>query len=257
MNIGEEILIDYLSGELDAGQRLEVEKALEQSESLRTELAFLKALRGDIEELPPYQPSSQLEAGFKVMLEKEKQGLSPHGEAKVVQFKKWRRRIISVAAILVIGILTGLLIQNNRMQRNQIAAIQAELEATREQMNTLLSDNSTAKRIQAVNMSMELPKADQEIIDRLVELIHKDESANVRLTAIEALIQFDQGPNIQRALTSALRMETKPVVQIALIHALIKIKAEGVLPVLDELIEKEETFDKVKDEARLAEFKLS
>jgi anti-sigma-K factor RskA len=257
MNIGAEQLIDYLSGELDAAQRREVEEALGQRKELRTELEHLKMLREEMNKLPLYQPGRQLRSNFQAMVEEEKKRQIPNTEARVVQWKVWRRRIISAAAILLIGALTGLLIQNHRIQRRQIAAIQAELEATRQHMDQLLTTNSTAKRIQAVYMSMDLPQADQAIIDRLIELIHEDESANVRLTAIEALIQFDQGLDTQQALTSALRTEDKPVVQIALIHALVKIKAKGAIPILDELIDQEDAFDKVKDEARLAEFKLS
>jgi anti-sigma-K factor RskA len=257
MNIGEEQLIDYLSGELGAAEQQAVEQALMQNEELRVTFEHLKMLRAELNELPLHQPDERLRSNFQALLEQEKQSQAPSGEAKVIQWTVWRRRIVSVAAILLIGVLTGLLIQNNRTQRQQIAAIQTELEATRRQMNDLLSAGSTTKRIQAVYMSMELPKADREIIERLIELIREDESPNVRLTAIEALIQFDQGADTQQALTSALRTEDKPVVQIALIHALVRIKAKGALPVLDELIEQEETFDKVKDEARLAGFKLS
>ena len=258
MNIGEELLIDYLSGELDTAQQQEVEQELERNESLRMELESLKLLKADMEGFTGYMPSQGLKNNFQAMLEAEKKRLHPEeGTARIFQLKKWRRSIISAAAILVIGIFAGLQVQTYRIQRQQIAAIQAELEATRQQMNALLSTESTSKRIQAVNMSMDLPKADQEVIDQLIELIHKDESANVRLAAVDALIQFEQGASIQQALTSALRIEEKPVVQIAIIHALIKIKATEALPALDELIEKDQTLDKVKDEARLGKFKLS
>lgn len=258
MNIGEEILIDYLSGELDLSDQQQVEQALQKDEDLREQLEQLKRLRTDIEELPLHQPSMGLKNRFQTLLEEEKEKMPPaNHQARLRPLKKWRRQIISAAAILIVGVLAGLLIQTYRVQQQQIAAIQAELQATRNQMNALLSANSTTKRIQAVYMSMDLPEADQEIIDQLIQLIHRDESANVRLAAIDALTQFDQGPTAQKALTIALRMENKPVVQIALIHALVKIKALEAIPVMEELIEKEETFDKVKDEARLGTFKLS
>lgn len=258
MKIGEDILIDYLSGELDAAQRQEVEEALSESAELQQQYEALKALMGQIGEMELDRPSAGLQRNFDAWLADEKRGLnnSPQ-KAKIISLKNWRRTAVAAAAVLILGIFIGIQVQTQRMQQSQIAAIQKELDETRGQMESLLAAGSTTKRLQAVNMSMELPRADQEMLDQLIELIHKDESSNVRLAAIEALLQFDQGEIVQSALTSALRIEEKPVVQIALIHALVKIKAKDALPVLDELIEQEDTFNKVRDEARLGKFKLS
>ncbi len=251
MKIGEASLIDYLAGELNADQQRAVENALKKSADLRRQLEALRQLIAEIQSLEEHQPSSSMRQRFDLLLEKES------GRTRVVNLRNWSAAIAGAAAILALGIFLGLQIQTSRIHQKQMAAIQAELEATRQQMNRLLATNSTAKRIQAVNMSLEAPKADQEMIDQLIELLHKDESTNVRLAAIEALLQLTQGHEIQQALTSALRTENKPVVQIALIHALVRVKAEDAVPLLNELIENEETFDKVKDEARLGKFKLS
>jgi len=258
MKIGEDLLIDYLSGELDAAQQQQVEEALAESAELQRQYETLKALMDQVGEMELDRPSAGLKRNFDAWLAEEKRGLnnSPQ-KAKIIPLKNWRRTAVAAAAVLILGIFIGIQVQTQRMHQSQIAAIQEELEETRGQMESLLAAGSTTKRLQAVNMSMELPRADQEMLDQLIELIHKDESSNVRLAAIEALLQFDQGETVQRALTSALRIEDKPVVQIALIHALVKIKAKDALPVLDELIEQEDTFDKVKDEARLGKFKLS
>ncbi len=256
MKIGEEILIDYLSGELTEEEALQIENELKSSAPLRLQLESLRDIKKEIEDFDLFKPSPNLKDSFESILNKEILEQSS-GKAKVINLKKWRKSIMTAAAILVLGLFIGLQVQTYVVQQQQIASIESELESTRQQMKELLATKSTSKRIQAVNMSMELPKADQEMIDQLIEIIHKDQSPNVRLTAIEAIIQFDQSESIQRALTSALRIEDKPVVQIALIHALISIKADMAIPILDELIEKEETFDKVKDEARLGKFKLS
>ncbi len=259
MNREEERLIDYLSGELDGPQKQALEKELATSGELRQQLEQLRQLKEEMAGLQQYQPSNRLRQRFDQLLEDElnRSEKSTAGSAKIFHLKNWRLVVAGAAAVLVLGIFIGLQIQTAQLHQQQMAAIQAELDATREQMNQLLATSSTAKRIQAVNMSLEAPKVDREMIDQLVTLIHKDESANVRLAAIEALLQLAQSAEIQRALTSALRVETKPVVQIALIHALVKVHADEAVPVLDELIKREETFDKVKDEARLGKFKLS
>ena len=142
-------------------------------------------------------------------------------------------------------------------QKAQLAAIQEELFQTKNTMQQLMQQTSTSRRIKAVNITYDLEEADQEIIENLEYLLNRDESVNVRLTALDALSQFAQtSPAAKKVLITSIRHQDKPIVQTALIHTLVELEAKSALPFLDQLIEDKKTIDMVKDEAYLGKFKL-
>lgn len=253
--INEEWLIDYLAGELDEEQTRLVEMELSQSETLQKKLEGLKDLMEEVEHLNMVEPPIHMKVAFENILEQEKQALAESPKPKIRLITSWRR-IASIAAILGLGILIGAGSQYYFSQPNPTTIADRELEETKQQIKVLVAEKSTSKRIKAVNLSKDLPKIDQEIRDQLIYLMHKDKSSNVRLSAIEALIEIDPSTSTQQALVSALRIEEKPVVQIALIHAIVDLNIDEAIPTLEDLIKKENTLDKVKDEARLGQFKL-
>ncbi len=255
-SVTEEQLIDFLSGELSPEESKRVEMALQQSKELKEQYEMLKLMRQEVETLQLEEPPLHLKLSFESMLEEEKYNVAHSPQVRKVNVLKNTKIWAALAAVMLIGILIGGQLQYYFFQQSQVATIQEELNGTRQQIEHLMQEQSTAKRIMAVNMSMDLDKVDQELRAQLIRLIVKDESPTVRLTAIDALIELDQSKSTQQALITALNMEQKPVVQIALIHALVSLEAQNAVPSLDELIDKEGTLDKVKDEARLGKFKL-
>lgn len=256
--INEALLIDYLSGALSPEEEQWLKQEIAQSPELHKEYEALKALMQDVGQLEMVEPPVHMRIAFENIIEQEKLEMAKAREAKVISARFWRQ-VVGVAAILGLGIFIGGGMQYYFFQSNEIAAVQEELETTRAQIEELMTEESTAKKIRAVNMSMELPKVDQELRTQLIYLLHKDESTNVRLSALEALqalAEVDPTPTTRQALVSALRVEEKPVVQISLIHALVQLKANEAIPAFDDLINRETTMDKVKDEARLGKFKL-
>ena len=251
ISVTENQLIDYLNGALDAQTTERIRQAIEQSESLQKELEALSILHAEVIGMDLEQPPVELQTNFIEMLEQEKELLKQN--SKVIQLS-WRN-VASVAAVLLIGVLIG--IQFNQQSNNsQIEQIREELAMTKDQVSNLMKQESTAKRIKAVNMTSQFNKVGEEMLDQLVYVIHNDKSINVRLAAVDALKEIGDDSTAKNAFVSALRIEEKPIVQIALIHALVDINAQNATTIFDEIIEEETVLDKVKDEARLAKFKL-
>ncbi|MEL7122104.1 MAG: HEAT repeat domain-containing protein [Bacteroidota bacterium] len=251
ISVTENQLIDYLNGALDAQTTEQIRKAIEQSEILQQELEALQILHSKVVGMELEQPPLELHTNFIEMLEQEKELIKQ--DKKVIQLS-WRN-VASIAAVLLIGVLIGIQF-NQQSSSSQIAQIREELALTKDQVSSLMQQESTAKRIKAVNMTSQFNKVDEEMLDQLVYVIHNDKSINVRLAAVEALKEIGENATAKNAFVSALRVEEKPIVQIALIHALVDINAQNATSVFDEIIEEETVLDKVKDEARLAKFKL-
>lgn len=151
-------------------------------------------------------------------------------------------RYISVAAGLALLLSVGYLLQN----RNSTSFEQTELLAN-------LDDDSAGKRLEGVyKFNDEYVKEDTRIINRLIEIIHKDENANVKIATIDALLNFPSNEKIRKNLIKALENESKPLVQIKLIKALSILRENRAQKPLEKIINNEQTYPIVKNNATLA-----
>ena len=250
-------LIDYLAGELNAEEVSALEQELIQSKALQEELEVLKAIHSEAIQLPEITPSPQLKVNFETLLAQEINQQEP--TAKVVSMRSyhWLWRSVAAGVILFLGIFIGIKVNQFQVQKEQMAVLEEELKQTKLTMEALMQQTSTSRRIKAVNLTYDIPKADQEIINNLEYLLNRDESVNVRLTSLEALSQIAESSTAaRRVLIDAMRYQDKPIVQIALIQSLVELKAQNALPVFEKLIEDEQIPNLVKDEAHLGKFKL-
>ena len=150
-------------------------------------------------------------------------------------------QIMAVAACLAV-IFTIVFWQNNTNFSPQKKEILANL-----------NNESAGKRLEAVyNFSDDYKKEDEKIIASLLNLLHKDDNANVKIATIEALLKFPQNETIRISLIEALSTETEPLVQIKLIKALSFLRENRAQKPLKKIINNSQTFPIVKNNATLA-----
>ena len=243
-------LIDFINGELIAEEELLLEKELQTSTVLQEELDDLLALQELVGELPLLDTPKDLDLQLDQMLQQHKIKETP---VRVRFVTKYWQQVAAVIALIGIGILIGL--QLNR-QDEQLAAIQQNLQETKLEMLQLVNEGPTSSRIRAVNVSLDALETDGEVIEILINLLLKDESTNVRLSALEALEQLDQSEQVKHAFIQALQQEKKSIVQINLIHALVRLKEMQALPLFENIIENDNHSEQVKDEARFGKIKM-
>ncbi|WP_026777951.1 HEAT repeat domain-containing protein [Polaribacter sp. Hel_I_88] len=155
-------------------------------------------------------------------------------------------KYIAVAACFAVVFSVGFWFVN----QNKTSSVESELMAN-------LENESAGKRLEAVyQFNDEYKKEDARIINRLVEIIHKDENANVKIATIDALLQFPSNEKIRKNLIMALENEHKPLVQIKLIKALSILRENRAQKPLEKIINNEQTFPIVKNNATLAMVKI-
>jgi hypothetical protein len=98
----------------------------------------------------------------------------------------------------------------------------------------------------------EYVKEDNKIIQTLIGILHKDENGNVKIATIDALLKFPKNEKIRTNLIVALKNEEAPLVQIKLIKALSFLRENRAQKPLEEIINNEETYPIVKNNATLA-----
>ena len=250
----QDLLIDYLSGELDDRQMTVVSRELQKSEELRRQLETLRNLHQQIQDLPMVSPGPGLQKKFDKLLEQEK--AKPATTVRNLYSRQWFWVGIAASIVLLLGIFIGQNLTYRSLHQQQMQAMQDELQETKFRMAQLMQNQSTFGRIKAVSLTYEIPEVDSEILLNLEKLLNTDESANVRLAALEALQQLANRPHARKILVDALPRQHQPVVQIALINALVELKDPTAIPNLEDLIADPGTLDKVRDEALLGKFKI-
>jgi len=130
---------------------------------------------------------------------------------------------------------------------------QSELSPEQQELLANLEAESVGKRLEGVYaFNDEFAKEDDKIIATLLNILHKDENANVKIATIDALLQFPKNENIRKSFIKALEKEETPLVQIKLIKAVSFLRENRAQKPLEQLINNEQTFPIVKNNATLA-----
>jgi hypothetical protein len=115
---------------------------------------------------------------------------------------------------------------------------------------------SPASRINTLTKVYKLKNSGNDVIDALVKTLNTDPNANVRLAALDGLARFYREDNVREKLVRSLKKQQEPIVQIALIELLTRIRASGVLTELEKLAGDETTMKAVRDCAYSNMFRL-
>lgn len=178
--------------------------------------------------------SKKADANFEKML---KQKLHQPKKSKVLYL-----RYMSVAACLAIIFSFAFWFTN----KDSISKEEQELLAN-------LDADSAGKRLEGVYaFNDEYQKEDTRIINRLIQILHQDENANVKIATIDGLLQFPKNEKIRKNLITALENEDKPLVQIKLIKALSILRENRAQKPLEKIINSKQTYPIVKNNATLA-----
>lgn len=112
-----------------------------------------------------------------------------------------------------------------------------------------LSNNaeSPAGRIVETMATEKLVNDNNQVIDALVQTLNNDANSNVRLAALDGLAKFYREAYVRNQLTDALKKQHDPVVQIAMINMLVRMRTSGILEQLNQLVNDAGTQKPVKD----------
>ena len=92
-----------------------------------------------------------------------------------------------------------------------------------------------------------LKNTGNDIVDALVNTLNTDPNANVRLAALDGLTRFYRDDYVRKKLIASLKKQQDPLVQIALIDLLTRMRESGILSELEKIVNDENTQKAVKD----------
>ncbi|MBT1703847.1 HEAT repeat domain-containing protein [Chryseosolibacter indicus] len=251
----ESLIIDYIDNRLNSTDRRRVEQELVDNAEAYRLYEELKEVIEIMDGASRLEPSEKLKYNFEAMLGEE---VKASKKAKTIIFQPMFYRAAAAVALLVLGCGIGFWISEKNEQQQRLLAIENEMKATKLMMMSML-DNSTSasQRMQGVNVALNMNKADDEIVRALVKAMNEDPNSNVRLAALDALSNFSDDAKVRSVLIQSLETQKDPLVQIALIQLMVKMKEKAVIKDLQKMVNDTETMQVVKDEAYSGIMKLS
>lgn len=262
----ESLLIDYIDGNLNDANRVMVEKEL-QNESTAKLYSQLKEVIDLMANSKAKVPGISMKQNFEKALQAEisksdlSAGVSAKAESsagKQVFFQPWVLRVAAAVVLVMVGVVIGNWINATRQRDQELAKLREEVESNKRVMLAMLENQQSAsQRMTGATVAYELPKADDEIVSVLVKTMNDDPNTNVRLAALEALGKFYHQDHVRKALLTALSTQKDPMVQIALIRLLVRMKEKQVVDELQKITRQENVMKAVKDEAHAGILKLS
>jgi hypothetical protein len=254
------LIPQYLAGELTPAEKEAFEEQLDQNASLRIELEELRSVWNGLELVGQEQPSAALRARFYQRLN----AISANrgGTLPRAGWRAWRIGVPQLAAALsffVLGLLVGRIDSGRRTSEpTEIAQLRGQVEGLRQTVAlSLLDGDSATSRLQGISWSNQVQRPDNELVLALLTTLNHDQNINVRLASLDALEKLAGDTAVRKALEESIPMQESPLVQIALVDALVHLRDNAAIDELRKLSSDEAANASVRQRAQWGLQKLN
>lgn len=223
-----------------------------------------------LDALPVASPSPRLRRNFYAMLEEEKNSAASiraaHQRHRRNTWLAWVFAPLGACALLVAGFMTGTRFAEpatapvnhvaDARTRRELQELRAKVERI-ESLNQLVAASLQQQqrpandRLQTVLTSSAQPN-DERVLHELIASLALDSSANVRLSALEALYPHANQELVRAAVLTSLPRETNPLVQVAMIDFLAAARDREARPALETMSTNEFADQNVRQAAKRA-----
>lgn len=239
---------DYLAGKLTDTERAVVEAHLSDCFDCQSALTIWNSL----EDLQEVRPRPEMKVRFQDLLWTNI--ASPPSRVVVPAWKPvWTWA--AAAMLLACGWISGRYIPwpPPVHQTEEVAALRTEVRSLRGAVIlSMLRQESASDRLEGVLTSTTLNRPDSNVTTALIDTLHRDPNINVRLATVDALKRLTNDQSVRTGFVDGLSASDSPLVQIALIDALVELHARQAAPALKQLETNEKIDSIVKQRARLA-----
>jgi HEAT repeat protein len=161
------------------------------------------------------------------------------------------------AGLLACGILFGRYLPQAGGGNSEMVQLRGQVENLHQMVAlSMLQQQSPSARMRGVTYSEKIAQPDPQVLDALLQAVNHDSNVNVRLSAVDALQKFANGPEVAQAMANSIAGQESPLVQIALIDMLVQLNARGVAPELARISKDIEMNEMVRQRAAWALHKM-
>ena len=105
---------------------------------------------------------------------------------------------------------------------------------------TMLNQPSPTERIKAVNVLQSINHGDGRVVNALLTTLNTDKNVNVRLFALDVLVQKADNPQVRQGLINSIGRQDSPLMQLALADAMITLREKEAISQFKLLLQKKE-----------------
>ena len=238
-------ITDYINGQMTADKRKEFESHLNECAVCQEELNTQQEVWGMLGNLKVPDTSSELDYGFKRMLNEE----SGHTQTAIPSIKIFWR--VAAAVILIItGFAAGYFTNKpapSFTYKKQVDSLSSQMHEMRElMMLSLLENPSASERIKAVGYTSEINQVNTKMINALLTTLNNDPNVNVRLMTLEALMHYADNTAVREGLVQSIVQQESPLVQSAMADAMIKMQEKKSIQSFKKLLEQKQLNTQVR-----------
>jgi len=133
-------------------------------------------------------------------------------------------------------------------QQAQLEQLKSEVTTLKKAaMFTMLKEESSSNRIQALNYADELDTPDENVIEILVKTLNTDKNVNVRMAAAYALSKYADQQPVCDSLVRSLSLQSDPILQVTLINILVERREKSAVTPMQKIITDDSTMDEVRN----------
>lgn len=249
------LVLDYLEGRLSPEEEDQLKAMIAEGIISREEITQLQDfyLRTDAYETP--EPSEKLRHHFYENLQQEQVEAGKkswwHSWTPNLQLDIKLSQLAYGLIIFLLGLMVGLLNNTNRGYEQQMADMRAELQNMQESLVVnLLEQSSATKRLKAVSISAGLQQANDKITSSLLHTLNQDADVNVRLAALDALLNYADAPLVREGLIRSIAGQEAPMMQLAMAEAMVALREPRSVDELQKLLEQDDINEMVAQEIR-------
>lgn len=216
------VMAAYLAGQLSGTEREQFEAQMSASAELREEVEELRSVWEGLGSLPEEQPSAALRARFYRRLNAEEE--KERGRPAWWRLPAWAQVTVALALFLL-GVFVGRAAMGGGAARGEEARMRLQVQELRERVALALLDRQSATaRLEGVAWSSRVERPDSDLLSALLSALNHDPNVNVRLSSLDALEKFSGDETVRKALVDSIPGQDSPLMQIALIDALVQIR---------------------------------
>ncbi len=223
------LIPQYLSDQLTPEEKAQFEAQLSQSTELRTELEELRTMWEGLGLLAEEQPSAAMRARFYQRLNAVER---KRGGVVQSSFAWWKPglapQLAAALAVFCLGIYVGHLKMPGQVSPGEVAELRTQVQGLHETVAlSLLERQSATSRLEGISWGSRVAQPDSELLSALVSTLDHDPNTNVRLASLDALEKFSSDATVRKSLVDSLAVQDSPLVEIALIDALVHVHDNG------------------------------
>jgi len=260
----QERFADLLDARRSGTDHAEARAHLATCPDCQREYATLARTLAALDALPAAQPGPALRRNFYAMLEEEKLAAAAVPASarprRAVRAALWRWILAPAAAgaLAIAAFLAGTRYAPppaapglDPATKRELAELRARVDSVGQLVGySLLQQRSTSERLQGVLATLDRKDPGQKVLSDLIGALALDPSANVRLSALDALYPHANQQLVRSGVLASLPREQNPLVQVAMIDFLVAARDREAAPELGRMA-RNETLDRaVRDAAQ-------